>query len=228
MKCSEARRLIGDLLDETIGPDDKAELEEHCGTCRDCREILEDFRSIAGQAKGLTKFEPAETLWPRILSGVRTARLEPGRDRWLFGWARPRYVLAAALGLFVLVGGALLTLKPWKTGPNLRLRGGQDSFTMAKLEEAEKHYRLAIQALTEAVSSPKTSVDPQTAALFERDFRVIDEAIQACRNAVTENPSNVSARIYLLGAYKEKVEVLDRLIEVHQRSTAKKSVEGIL
>jgi tetratricopeptide (TPR) repeat protein len=236
MKCSKAQELIGDLLEGTIGSDDKTRLDEHCEKCPDCREIRTDFGAIAEQAKGLSKFEPAEGLWPRILAGVRADRREKAARKiqtvsWperLFGRGRPRYAFAAALALLlVVIGGAVVALKPWKTGTGPAPLGGE-AYTMAKLEEAESHYKLAIQALTEAVSGQKNGLDPQMAALFEKDLKVIDEAILACRSAVASDPSDVTARVYLLGAYKEKVDFLDNIIDVHKKTAAKGSAEIIL
>jgi hypothetical protein len=63
------------------------------------------------------------------------------------------------------------------------------------------------------------------ASLFEKDLRIIDEAILACRNAIAENPQSLDARVYLLGAYKGKVEFLDNMIDVRKRTTARSAAE---
>lgn len=227
MKCSKAQKLIGDVLDGTIGREDKARLDGHCRDCRDCREVLEDFRKIADEAKGLARFEPSDALWPRILGGVRAGRRE--KEGRLFGRLRPSYSFAAAAALLVIVGGIVLMWRPWAGGPApAPLPTNGEAYTLAKLEEAESHYRQAVEALTEAVSSQKGKLDPQMAALFERDLKVVDEAILACRNAVAENPANVNARLYLLAAYREKVEFLDNMIDAQKAAAAKGAAETIL
>jgi len=224
MKCSKAQKLIGELLDGTIGREDKARLEEHCRVCGDCREVRDDFRKIADQAKGLAKFEPADGLWPRVLGGVRAGRR--AKDEPLFGRLRPSYAFAAALALVAaVVGGVLL----WRAGTGVSSPApGSEAYTLAKLAEAESHYRQAIDAMAQAVSSQKRAFDPETAALFERDLKVIDGAILACRNAVAEEPKNVTARVYLLGAYRNKVEFLDAMIDVQKAAVAKGGAGTIL
>jgi hypothetical protein len=224
MKCSKAQKLIGELLDETIGGEDKDRLEEHCRVCRDCREVREDFRRIADQAKGLAKFEPAEALWPRVLGGVRAGRRT--KDEPLFGRLRPSYAFAAALALVAAVVGGVFLWRAGKSVPGAA--PGSEAYTLAKLAEAESHYRQAIDALTQAVSSQKGAFDPEMAALFERDLKVVDGAILACRSAVAEDPKSVSARVYLLGAYRNKVEFLDAMIDVQKAASAKGGAGTIL
>jgi hypothetical protein len=60
-------------------------------------------------------------------------------------------------------------------------------------------------------------------AVFARNLWEIDTAIQACQAAVTKNPNDLSAREYLLGAYKDKVDFLDSLIDVRKAPPSAKA-----
>ena len=92
---------------------------------------------------------------------------------------------------------------------------------MAKLEEAETHYQLAIRALSEAAASQKNGLDAgNDGRPWTQDLRMIDAVIAACRDAVRRDPQSVEARVYLLGAYKGKVEFLDNLIAAKKKSAA--------
>ena len=84
-------------------------------------------------------------------------------------------------------------------GPEARER-----YTLAKLDEAEGHYQQAIKAIAEAFTADKGTLSPQVAELFDRNLSVIDATIQACRQAVLDEPDDLEARDYLLAAYTER------------------------
>lgn len=234
MKCSQAHELIGELLEGTIGEEDRPALEKHLESCQECRELLADFREIKTQAAALPKLEPSSAVWPNVLDGVRRDRRAKSVQAattlswWdrLFAPGRPRYAFAAALALCLVVVGAVLMRSSRKTGvPVFAGNGGE--YAMAKLQEAEIHYRLAIRALSEATAGQKTGLDAKTTESLEKDLRTIDAVIASCRDAVRREPKSVEARVYLLGAYKGKVEFLDNLITAKKKSTAS-SGDGIV
>ena len=221
MRCSHAHKLIGDKLDGTLSAKDNERLQEHLDRCPDCRDLLKDFQGIVEQAKGLPKHEPAHRVWAGILEGVRGAGPAPSpiklpKPKWHETYVfsgKARFAFAAAALLLVVVGGLVIGLRP---GRDLNGLSAQNRFTLAKLEEAEKHYKLAIQALSDAVGSQPKSFDPLVVAVFARNLFEIDSAIQACQAAVKKNPSDLSARQYLLSAYKDKVDFLDNLIDIRK------------
>ncbi|MHB8054484.1 MAG: anti-sigma factor family protein [Candidatus Aminicenantales bacterium] len=235
MKCSQAHELIGELLEGTISEDDRRELEIHLESCRECRELLADFREIKTQAAELPKIEPSPAVWPNVLDGVRRARREKlTRASATIGWwerlfapGRPRYALAAALSLGLVIGGAVLIRAPWKKAAPVAAEA-VDAYTMAKLEEAEIHYRLAIKALSEAAAAQKSGLDAKTTASLEADLQTIDAVIASCRTAVQHNPQSVEARVYLLGAYKGKVEFLDNIIAANKKSASPSAADIVL
>jgi anti-sigma factor RsiW len=222
MRCSKAHKLIGDHLDGTLGGKDSARLQEHLKACVECRSLLKDFQKIAEQARELPKYEPSNRVWQGILAGVHEggfgalkpqARKTKRFEAFVFQ-GRARYAWAAAL-LILIVGWVAIGLRPWKSASPL---SEQDRFTLAKLEEAEKHYQLAIQALSEAIGSQKNGLEPQIAAVFDKNLREIDTVIQACQGAIRKEPNNLEVRQYLLGAYKDKVGFLDNVIDVKRKS----------
>jgi len=236
MKCNEAHELIGELLEGTLGEDDRRELEKHLESCDDCRELLADFQKIQKEAAALPKPEPSPAVWANILDGVDRARRERSvRPAATVGWwerftapGRPRYALAAALTLGLIVGGAVL-FRGLRNNAGLNAAGKADAYTMAKLEEAETHYRLAIKALSEAAAAQKNGngngLDPKTTASLEADLHKIDGVIAACRAAVQRDPQSVEARVYLLGAYKGKLDFLDNMIAAKKKMAASEATD---
>jgi len=221
MRCPKAHRLIGEYLDKTLRPQDQTRLQEHLDSCPDCRSLLKDFQDIAEQAQALDTLSPSDDGWPKILSRVQAANREKrlhqprtaGRRESVGYPNRTKWAWAAALILVVVIGGVVVGLRPWR-GNAVPGLGEQDKYTLAKLKEAEKHYQLAIQALNEAVASQKGSLDPQLAAFFDKNLKLINDSIQACMNAVRTDPSSLDARAYLLVAYKEKVDFLDNIVDL--------------
>jgi hypothetical protein len=220
MRCSKTHRLIGEKLEGTIGAQDLAELKKHLEKCADCRDLMKDFESIAEDARSLPKREPSGRVWTAIVEDVRKARRAPKGDRaikprWLYIFAagRPRWAWAAALTL-VIVGGIVAGIHPWRSAPGPE---SDERFAVAKLKEAENYYRLAIKSLGEAIGSEKNGFDPQVAAMFAQNLKDIDAVIQDCRTAVTRDPNDVETRLFLLDAYKNKVAILDNLIDVKKR-----------
>jgi hypothetical protein len=209
-------------LEGALAPEDRERHREHLECCADCGELLEDFEDIARQARELPRVEPSDAAWPAILRRVREARSEAAvpstpRKKWfeaIFAPGRMVYAGASALLVLAVVGGLVLARRP-AAGVS-----EQDRYTMTKLEEAEKYYTLAIKALSEAVGSPRSGLDPQVASVLEQNLREIDTAIQACQKAVKMAPGDLTARVYLLGAYKNKVEFLDNVIEVKKYSAS--------
>ncbi|MDD8025808.1 MAG: zf-HC2 domain-containing protein [Acidobacteriota bacterium] len=222
MKCAAYHKLIGDRLEGTIRPADRARLDAHLAVCAECRDLMEDFRKIAESARTLDDEEiPSPHVWPAILTGVRAIRRGAhksfrSRSRG-FGFAVPRWAYAAG---FVLVGaavGLMVGLGPWRGAAQPGMSPDQAA-TVVKLKEAETHYKLAIQALNEALQSGSITVDPATTALFARDLGAVESAIQACREAVDREPGNVDARVFLLAAYQKKIEILDGVMQFRKQS----------
>ena len=232
MKCAAAHELISEYMDGALGPDRESELRVHLEGCRDCRELTGDFAAIVRGAKGLVSLEPSSAVWPRVAAGVREALQEAPasareKRRWpgsFWSLAGLRYATAATLVL-VAVGGFLVWQKPWSTaGPS---KDGSVGFTLAKLQEAQRYYEKAIQALNEAVRSQEGGMDARLAEVFNRNLTAMDETIQACRQIIRQDPDNMTARAYLLSAYREKVNFLEEIMGA-ERSAARDRTETTL
>ncbi|MGB8951703.1 MAG: zf-HC2 domain-containing protein [Candidatus Aminicenantales bacterium] len=227
MRCTKARRLISDSLDGQLHDADWARLKKHVGGCAECREILHDFQGIVNGAQALETPSPSDETWAAILEKLRTAEngessVRPEKSRWsaiIVFTGKWKYAVSALLVLAVVIGGIMMGWKSWG-GKRISQMSVQQRFTLEKLQEAERHYQLAVKALTEAITSQKGSLNPQVAEVFQSDLEAINLTIEACQDAVRREPNNFEARIYLLSAYKEKVNFLDGLMEMKRKSPA--------
>ena len=216
MKCRVAREMINDYVDGTLDGDGMKELKAHLESCRDCRELADDFALIARGAKSLTSLEPSAAIWPKIAAQVRPSPREAQspvqRKRvWPATFWRPAaWAYAAAAILLVVVAGFIIRQRPWSAPGEAKERSVE--FTLAKLQEAQDHYEKAIRALSEAVKQQEGRLDPRLAEAFSRNLAAMDETIQACRQVIRQDPDNLTARAYLLTAYQEKVKFLEEIM----------------
>jgi predicted anti-sigma-YlaC factor YlaD len=217
MRCFKARQLINDDLDGILAADKKAALRSHLESCPGCRDFRNDFAAIVGKARSLPTLEPSASSWAGISARVnqegRERRARHGeRKLWpaILQLAGLRYALAAALALVVISGGLIVGLR-WRQGTAGSARGSVD-FTLAKLKEAQDYYEKAVSALSEAVRSRREGMDPRLAEAFQQNLESIDATIQACQQIVRNDPDNLTARNYLLAAYRDKVSFLEEVM----------------
>lgn len=230
MKCAKAKKWISEYIDGGLDREKASSLEKHLEICQGCRKLLADFRQIKQRAKGLKKTDPSSQAWFLIQERLKekTQAPVPGpRVRFLFFPAPLRYAVSAALLIFVVAGALVIGLKLWNRGETRIGPNGQE-FALAKIQEAEQHYKLAIKALWEAVQSQKDNLDPKIEETFRINLELIDASLAGCRRAVKNNPGDMESRYYLLAVYKKKAELLDSMIEVSSTSQQNKESKTII
>jgi predicted anti-sigma-YlaC factor YlaD len=213
MRCRKAQKLISRSIDGRLPSRQSARLERHLAGCAGCRDLQADLRRIVDGAAGLQTPEPADRVWTNIRAALvretpaRTV-IAPRRPLIALGWQTFRYAGVAAVALVLIAAGVILGRR---IGPGTEPAGpaAREQYTLAKLDEAERHYQQAIRALSEAFAAEKGRLAPQVAELFDRNLAVVDATIQACRQAVVAEPDDLEARNYLLAAYTEKITLLD-------------------
>jgi anti-sigma factor RsiW len=219
MRCRKARIMISEYTDGTLVPRKTTCLEEHLGSCADCRAVLADLRVLVREARELETPPVPAAAWFRIRARLTESVAPAVRDeRALFRRPRLAPALAALALMAVATGGVFIGLKlgrrPVVLSPDM-----QEQATLAKLDEAERYYELAIKSLGEALAGQGDKLSPEVAEMFARNLDVVDVTIQACRQAVRSEPDNVRARDYLLAAYREKIVLLDDLLDMNRTAS---------
>jgi predicted anti-sigma-YlaC factor YlaD len=186
MRCRKAQRYISQANDGELDGRRAARLERHLETCGECRALAEDFRTIVAGAPKLDVPEPSDRVWESIRAGLTAGKAKPARERlesgrrpafWL-GAPALRYAGVAALAVVLVVSGIFIGLRRGRQERPAGMDAGE-KYTLAKLDEAEQHYQLAIKSLSEAFASQKGALAPQVVELFERNLGVIDATIKA-------------------------------------------------
>lgn len=230
MNCETARERLHDQIDGILDPVIERELDAHLAWCASCRGFAVDLGAIADAAAALPPIDAPDHVWMQLAGRWRAEH--PGQAE---AWApsAPRrfavwHVLAAAAMLTVAAGGGwiawratgpgdhgateVLLAKPeTPTGGNAQSAGLVES-AQKDIEAAEQLYTRAIAGLEQAADAQKANLDPQVAAMLDRNLQVIDEAITESRAAVRTAPQSVVARESLFEALRKKVSLLQDTI----------------
>ena len=229
------RESIHELIDGTIGSIRRAELQRHLADCAECRAFLADMEAIRDAAASLEPLEPPDGVWLQIAGRLRQegrVALPPARQP-----ARARHValLAIAASLLVAVGAAIVMLvtqyrsnatdgrpagvtataqPPGNAGTGIGLESVEAEFRLA-----EQHYQNAIAKLEQAArldqaasGGDSNTLDPQTAAMLQKNLQVIDQAIAESRSALRAEPLSAAALASLFDALRRKVALLQDTI----------------
>ena len=229
------RESIHELVDGTIGGIRRAELQRHLADCAECRAWLADMEAIRDAAGSLDPLEPPDGVWLQIAGRLhqegRVAR-PPARQP---APARHVALLAIAASLLLAVGAAVVMLLPqYRTnnaGPRsaaidtpapTRGNPGGDvavESVEAEFRLAEQHYQNAIAKLEQAVrldqaasGRDSNTLDPQTAAMLQKNLQVIDQAIAESRSGLRTDPLSAAALASLFDALRRKVALLQDTI----------------
>ena len=218
--CERYLNAIHELVDGTLGPLRRAELELHLESCDGCRALAADLQEIARSARSLDVLEPPEHVWKSIAGRLRTERgmTEPSGA---LGRHRSMAMLAIAAALVLAVGASLFMLRKPVTPPQATATAqapGEPASGNAASEDPVQGVvkklavtETAFQDLVTASEATNT-VDPKTAAALKKNLLVMNEAINETRKALDADPQNAPARASLYEVLKQKIQFLQETI----------------
>ncbi len=230
--------MISDSMDGFLDRDETARLERHLDSCGACRAVREDLLEIVRDAGRLESPVPSERVWQRISAGLNeTQVIAPAGTRPVVkGQRRPagfpafspsfRFAAAGILAAVIVAAAVFFTLP----GPRRNAPAAADpslAATLAKLEEAQHYYWLALKALDEAIAAQAEALDPRLEQAFQGNRRAVDASLAVCEEAVTGDPFNIEARNMLLSAYRQKLELLNDMMAA-KKAFAKKAAGPVL
>ena len=216
--CERYLNAIQELVDGTLGPIRRAELELHLETCDGCRALAADLREIARTARSLDILEPPEHVWKSIAGQLRAERGATDTSRSL-GRHQSMALLAIAATLVLAIGASLFMLRrpataPPQTAATSAQPAGDASGNavsgdpVQSIETALTSTETELQRLVEATNT----VDPKTAAALQKPLLVMNEAINEARKALETDPQNAPARSSLYEVLKQKIQFLQETI----------------
>ena len=226
MSCNDYREAIAEFVDGSLDAAAERDLERHVANCADCRALVADLKSIQAAAFTLERHQPPAHAWAAIRERIAAEPSADARGRVL-NWPRTRtawgvWMAAAAALLIVTTAGIVSILnEPAPAHPTdveATSAPGDDTPTAAsiaaELTAAEEHYDKAIRGLEQIARSQSNELDPQTAAVLQKNLQVIDQAISDSRAALNQQPTSTDAQDSLFDAMRMKVAVLQQTVEL--------------
>jgi anti-sigma factor RsiW len=235
MGCNEFQLTLSELVDGTLSRERRARLETHLEGCADCRALVAYLRRIRESARALPKMAPPESVWlkvqadfdaetsgsgrmamaspasgsspakPRLASVVR---FFPRRSPALAGLAAAAVlVIAASAGIFFMTRPAPPAAQVAPAAAHAEPAQTVQSVD-TELELADQHYEKAIAGLEKLAKDGQASLDPQIAAVLQKNIGVTDQAIRESRAALLSQPTSEVAQASLFEALQRKVGLL--------------------
>ena len=224
MNCEHCHSLVDDYVDGTLAADERQAVETHLAGCAACRAMASDFRSIRSTAASLERRAPSAQAWTRIEAAVASERSRSFRHGFvgrLFTSGGVWKPLAVAATLLFVVGGMSwilwnqlsVTEPPHRTATTVAPGDPELAQTVEhELKLAEEHYQNAIAGLEKITRSESATLDPQVAAVLQKNLEVIDQAIGESRAALQTQPTSDVAQESLFEALRNKVVLLQETV----------------
>ena len=210
--CERYLNAIHELVDGTLGPIRRAELELHLEACDGCRALATDLREIARAARSLDVLQPPQHVWKSIAGQLRAARPRP------LSRHRSVALLAIAATLVLAVGASLFMLRRPAPVPQTATTSqgvGQPAPSNAasanpvqSVEAALTSTEAEFQRLVEATNT----VDPKTAMALQKPLLVMNEAMNEARKALDVDPQSAPARATFYEVLRQKIQFLQETI----------------
>ncbi len=225
MNCEKCQDLIEDFIDGSLGHDDQAKLSLHLEECLGCADVRNDLQAIVSfcrEHRGEYSAPPNErALWLRIRNmieaGDSVPASRPARASWgswiSRSWELSFSQLAAAAAAIVLVVSlsTVVGLRRWQSGdpqfkgssPDAELQVGA-----ANVRDRVSQQQQLISYWNQRVEFNKARWNPEMRETFDRNLKVIDQAVNESFDALTRDPHDEVSEEMLNAALNEKLSLL--------------------
>jgi anti-sigma factor RsiW len=216
MQCDELSTALVDLVDGRLDPALQREAERHLEACAGCRALVDDLRTIRAAAFTLDRREPPAEVWASLSRAIAqdpgAGGRPAGRSNWTVWMAAAAVLmLATVVGLWPLLRR---TAAPAGSAAPAVAEAPSVESVAAEFEAAEQHYQKAIADLETIARQDTGELDPQVAAVLQKNLTVIDQAISESRTALQSQPASSNAQEGLFDALRTKVALLQQTVEL--------------
>lgn len=220
MACVRWSDAIQELVDGTLGPIRKAELQQHLDVCPDCRAFSSELTAIAETAASLDAPAVPNHVWLQIAGRLR----HDGRVQSRPVVQTPRrlhIVLAAAAVLLIAAGSwmivAILRSDRAGTAPAPVTAGNAAPADAVQsgvedLRQAETLLQSGLFKLREGMGSDASMMPSDAADAVDQNLQILDLAIAESSAALQQEPQNGAARNSLFDALQRKISLLQDTI----------------
>lgn len=225
MNCEKCQDLIGDFLDGALSHEDQAKLSSHLEECLDCGDVRNDLQAIVGFCRanrGEYTAPPNErALWLRIRNMIDAGAGNPPPVARKSSWSNwlgrswelsfPQLAASAAAIVLVVSLSTVVGLRRWQSG-DAQFKGsaGDASFNAAaaNVRDRVSQQQQLISYWNQRVEFNKARWNPGMRETFDRNLKVIDQAVNESFDALTLNPHDEVSEEMLNAALNEKLSLL--------------------
>jgi hypothetical protein len=234
MNCEKCQDLISDLIDGSLSQQDQSRLNSHLEECLDCGGVRSDLQSLVGfchTQRGQYSAPPNEkALWLRIRNVIETearpvaARSVPaGRGSWTNWLSRswelsfPQLAASAAAIVLLVSLSTAVGLRRWQSGGTGSAPSREEmtlSASAANVRSRVSQQQQSIAYWNQRVEFNKVRWNPQMRETFDRNLKVIDEAVNDSLDALSKSPHDEVSEEMLNAALGEKLSLLKEFAEL--------------
>lgn len=203
---------LSEYLDDELTPAERAAIEAHLATCRDCGTTLAELREVVARAASLPARPPDADLWAAVARQIDAPpTIVPflTRAERRVSFTVPQLV-AAGLALMVVSGGGGWVLNHGGSATSAPPVAAAPDPGVLAASFADPHYDEAIADLQQTLQDGRAQLDPQTIRILEANLAAIDKAIDQCRQALATDPANLYLHNHLAEARQRKLGLLRR------------------
>ncbi|HEX5603550.1 MAG TPA: hypothetical protein VFX63_13415 [Pyrinomonadaceae bacterium] len=224
MNCETCQELIHDLIDGSITQRDEFTLDTHLRECLDCDSVRQDLASIVDFSRtqrGVYEAPPNEqALWLRIRNTIEAelpSRVNTNIERPSFfsrwmgrSWELSLPQLAAsAVAIVLLVSLATVVgLRRWGGYGNPTIVAGTQTEEATNLDDRFFQRRQVIDYWNQRVELNKARWSSEMRETFERNMKVIDQAVSDSMNELKRNPHDEVSEQMLNESLNDKLALL--------------------
>lgn len=237
MNCEKCQDLISDFLDGALSHEDQATLNSHLEECLACAGVRSDLQSIVGFCRthrGEYAAPPNEqALWQRIRNMIEAdagagvpapASGNLSRGNFLTNWLNrswelsfPQLVASAAAIVLIVSLSTAVGLRRYQSGALARTTSSGEaslSIAVANVRERVSQQQQLISYWNQRVEFNKARWNPEMRETFDRNLKVIDQAVNDSFDSLSKNPHDEVSEEMLHAALNEKLSLLKEFAEL--------------
>lgn len=226
MNCETCQELIGELIDGGLSREDKSTLTLHLEECLDCADVRNDLQSIVAfcrNHRGEYSAPPsADALWLRIRNVIEAETLtpaavttQPRASGFWSGWlsrswelSMPQLVASAAAIVLVVSLATTVGLRLYDNARATAPVAQADGERVPGLPGRMLQQQQAINYWNQRVETNKARWNQGMRDTFERNLKVIDQAVNDSLNELNRDPHDEVSEEMLNAALNEKLALL--------------------
>jgi len=151
---------LSEYIDDELSPDERAQIDAHLASCRECADTLADLRDVVSRAGALPARPPSADLWPGIEPRLaRVGAVVPFQARVgrRVSFTMPQ-LIAAGLALMVMSGGGVWVLQHGGRATDMPPVAATADPSLMPASLADPRYDEAIADLEQALAAGRPVV----------------------------------------------------------------------